>query len=384
MAVHFSPEEQSQELMEILQSSNLHYAAQVTPFSIYITVRKKFRKASNFVTSNLIPKQPSHVNILNENLESLQRDHEDKLKQKEFEYSKLKVANDLLEEKLVKEEVTKLELETELEEKSLECHEIKVTNNILQERIEKVELESIADHEDKERLNEKVEFLLASVKRSTEETLSMERKLNDAKKANKKIRKESVILNEKVEFLEHSNKILEEEYEKVQNDKKLSDTHNNSYSVSTKNTMTHLSSFSSSPKSSTFDLTPNLQAAEPVIPQDSSIIYSADPRKPFPPFREPQDSSTIYPDHRKPFPPYSEPKDFSAFNPIHQIGNVVTGKLFPPCENDNTGKPLAQDGNNNSAVETKNVDLFNEAKFVDDQKTSTDAIKKSMFYFGGC
>jgi hypothetical protein len=38
----------------------------------------------------------------------------------------------------------------------------------------------------------------------------------------------------------------------------------------------------------------------------------------------------------------------------------------------------------NSAVETKNVDLFNEAKFVDDQKTSTDAIKKSMFYFGGC
>ena len=35
-----TPEDQARELMKFLESSNLHYAAQVTPFSMYITVRK--------------------------------------------------------------------------------------------------------------------------------------------------------------------------------------------------------------------------------------------------------------------------------------------------------------------------------------------------------
>ena len=74
-ASNFSPEEKFKELMAFLQSSNLHYAAQVTPFSLYITDRKKFGKASNFVIPDLASSQPSEISIPNEELISLKKDH---------------------------------------------------------------------------------------------------------------------------------------------------------------------------------------------------------------------------------------------------------------------------------------------------------------------
>ena len=48
MAATFeSPEGHCRELIRTLQSTNLHYFVQETPFSLYVTVRKKFVK--NFV-----------------------------------------------------------------------------------------------------------------------------------------------------------------------------------------------------------------------------------------------------------------------------------------------------------------------------------------------
>ena len=194
----FSPEEQAKELMVFLQSSNLHYAAQVTPFSLYITVRKKFRKHSNFVVSDPNSSQAPKINLPNEPRETLQKDHENVLKQKACDCHELKVAKELLEERLERSEAFKLDLETELDEKSLECHELKVTNDILQDKLQKAESEFTTVQENKDMLNEKVEFLAASVIRATEETLNMERKLTEAKKVIKKNKIESEILREKV------------------------------------------------------------------------------------------------------------------------------------------------------------------------------------------
>ena len=144
----------------------------------------------------------------------MQKDHENVLKQKARDCHELKVAKELLEERLERSEAFKLDLETELDEKSLECHELKVTNDILQDKLQKAESEFTTVQENKDMLNEKVEFLAASVIRATEETLNMERKLTEAKKVIKKNKKESKILL----------KMLEEEKDKLQKDIKLSET----------------------------------------------------------------------------------------------------------------------------------------------------------------
>ena len=39
---HYSPEKNSEQILQCVRSSNLHFQVQETPFSIYITVRKKF------------------------------------------------------------------------------------------------------------------------------------------------------------------------------------------------------------------------------------------------------------------------------------------------------------------------------------------------------
>ena len=142
-------------------------------------------------------------------------------------------------------------------------------------------------------MNEKMEFLVTSVKRSTEETLNMERKLMDAKKVIKKNVKETGLLKEKVEHFEHSNKMLIEENGQFRNDMSLSEAQTDLHSVSNK-----ITSFSSS-ESSTLYLVPdiNLQGTKSRLLQESSTTYS-DSRKPFPHFSETEELLTF-----KPFPP---------------------------------------------------------------------------------
>ena len=46
VANQFAPEVQARQLMMDLHSSNLHYVVKETPYSLYLTVRKRFRKGS--------------------------------------------------------------------------------------------------------------------------------------------------------------------------------------------------------------------------------------------------------------------------------------------------------------------------------------------------
>ena len=131
----------------------------------------------------------------------------------------------MLEDKLKKARDDESNLQVELEEKYLESHELKATNNILHEKLQKAEAKLIeyckSAKKEKDELDEKVEFLANSVMRSTEETLSMERKLTVAKKEIKKIKKENFSLNQRLEAVEEPTKMLTEGSDSLLNNKKV-------------------------------------------------------------------------------------------------------------------------------------------------------------------
>jgi hypothetical protein len=122
MAVtNFSPEEKARDLLMHLNSSDLHYSAQVFPFSLYISVRKKL-KTSNIVIQDQTSHQLSYINMPSETLYALKSDFENELKQKALEYNELKVEKELLEEKLENMKDSIDDIKTEIAEKSLQSH----------------------------------------------------------------------------------------------------------------------------------------------------------------------------------------------------------------------------------------------------------------------
>jgi hypothetical protein len=325
----FSPVDQARELMKFLQSSNLHFTAQVTPFSMYITVRKKFRNTSHCVIQEQV--EPSKISIPKETIESWKSELENNLKQKDSECHELERSLNLLKDKLEKAADVRNDLEAELEEKCVESHELKSTNSILQEKLQTAEAKfleySSAASEETVKLAEKVEFLGASVMRSTEETLNMERKLIEAKKVIKKFK------SEKLDILEKP---------KVSNNSKL---------VISKNTQTDLSSFSSSPGSSTpFSVSDNDQHCS-----ETGALKVSCPRKA---------------ESMKSFPPFSSKQDLEPFNLFPPFGNVMPGQLF-------SGQPFPpyQDGNNNPKAVIKKSEALNETEFENVRDSTRAAIK---------
>ena len=153
---------------------------------------------------------------------SKEQDLDNQLKQKALKCHELQTSINLLEDKLKKARDDESNLQVELEEKYLESHELKVTNNILHEKLQKAEAKLIeyckSVKEEKDELDEKLEFL---VMRSTEETLSMERKLTVAKKEIKKIKKENFSLNQRLEAVEEPTKMLTEGSDSLLNNKKV-------------------------------------------------------------------------------------------------------------------------------------------------------------------
>jgi hypothetical protein len=175
--------------------------------------------------------------------------------------------------------------------------------------------------------------------RSTEETLNMERKLIEAKKTIKKIKKEN-------ETLETPNKILKVESDKLLSNKKHFKVSNSLQSVKSQNAQKDISSISTSPESSTsFSVSDNSQH-----PPKPGVL---------------QVSSQTKVEPIKPFPPYSTTQDLEPFNPFPLFGNVVLGQLFSPFSNIHTGKPLppSQDGNNNPKDVTKESEAPDETEF---------------------
>jgi hypothetical protein len=81
MVTQISPEDQARDLMKFLQNSNLHFTAQVTPFSLYITVRKKFRNNSNLVIQDQSPQEPPNISIPQKKVQTCKSEFENQLNQ---------------------------------------------------------------------------------------------------------------------------------------------------------------------------------------------------------------------------------------------------------------------------------------------------------------
>jgi hypothetical protein len=155
--------------------------------------------------------------------------------------------------------------------------------------------------EDKDILKENYEFFVASVKRSTEETLSMERKFTDA---NKVINKSGT----KIVNLKQTNKMLKDENDKFKSDMKLSNSEAKTTLkiVSRKESQKSSSLFSSSSESPNLHLFPdsNLQPTKKKVPQVDIPSFSK---------------------AKKTFPPMT-------FNSFHPNETMVSGKLFSPFQ----------------------------------------------------
>ena len=359
-----SPEKQARELMMNLQSSQLHYVTQETPFSLYITVRKKYRENSKDVVPVLPSVETSEANISMEIHNDMKATLEALLKQKSLEFHKLEATKNVIEGKLLEVSAAKTNLEVELDEKALECHELKVTNNIFQEKLQKAEAYHIefcnTVKQDKDTLGEKIEFLVTSNKRSTEETLSMEKKYIDGKKVTKKLKNEICLLKEELDSLEQANKKFEKENYNLHSEKKFSEP-----KYSPHQELLSKPFHTNFPTSLEKLPTPSSQQKAPTValPSDSNSTKSeflhAPPsnisleRKPFSPasdLKKTSPSGDLHPG--KPFPHASELKKTSPTRDLHPgkpFPHPPELRGFPPTGYIDPGKPFppSQEKNNN-------------------------------------
>ena len=252
----------------------------------------------------------------------------------------------------------KTSLADELEETVVECHELKVSNNMFLEKLQKAE----ADHiefcntvkQEKDTLSEKVEFLVSSIKRSTEETLSMEKKFDDGKKVVKKHKNEICLLKQELNILEQSNKKLEEQNYNLQSDQKLSEPNSSPlHGALSKSCKTDF------PTRLEKITTPSSQQTAPTVTLASNPRSSKSKT-----FHSPSSNFSL---NRKPFPPVSEfKKTFPSSADVHPGKPFPHAselkKIFPPTRDLDPGNPFphSQESNNNSEDLNRKNETFGE------------------------
>ena len=83
-----TPQHHCRDFVETLQSSNLHYFVQETPFSLYVTVRKRFRNNS-ISGSAILRVNPTQV--VKDNESQVKLENELRLKNIEFEKARASI-----------------------------------------------------------------------------------------------------------------------------------------------------------------------------------------------------------------------------------------------------------------------------------------------------
>ena len=331
------------ELMTNLHSSNLHYVTQETPFSLYVTVRKRLRETSLIrPPESKSLKEPTDYDI--KDLEDGKKILENELKEKTLVCDKVRDTEKLLQVRLEK-------ADDELLDKTIECDQFRDRNTFLQEKLEKAEADlldktlecnknvfllekfekveskllntSKTAREEKDKIVEKNKFLITSVKRSTEETLAMEKKFDNAKKATKSKETEICSLKQKLEAMTQTNKKLEDD-----NNNHLSNVPQDFQSPKSNLRATSISS-----QTSNFVLTsdPHESKSLQQKPFQDSAAGSSKHGKPFPPFQKLEhmtDSDTKKP---FPFPPHLHT---TKHLPHFVDGHWGHGELFPPYSKD--------------------------------------------------
>ena len=192
-----SPEDQCSKVLSEIRSSNLHYLVQESPFSLYITVRKKFSKTSPKNTQTL-----TSLSISSENLEP-------KVNTLETQNRKLK---------------------SELEKKDIEVAEAKNVLTLLQEKLEKAEADfykqSNKFKEAKEETSSEIKLLKESITKSNEEIKNHKKSLCDVNKIIKIKEKENYTLQQNLENYQEKNKALKDSNSNLKKDKQKSEKSN--------------------------------------------------------------------------------------------------------------------------------------------------------------
>ena len=188
-----SPQKLSDGIVQCVRSSNLHFTLQETPFSLYITVRKKlFREVVEAPTENEELKQ--ELTTIKEQFENVDKENKElkqliDKKEKELKYS----------ENVVQDISLKLEnARAEIQEVTTKNNDTTKKQNILTEA------------------NKKVNDELARIK-SASDNLKLD--LRETKKALKTKEKEEIRISSKMENLEFSLKNLKQEKNEAINEK---------------------------------------------------------------------------------------------------------------------------------------------------------------------
>ena len=217
-------------LIHKIRDSGLNFSCQETPYSFYITLRKSFIKSRltqpKFAISETSDLKEKFEKILARNItlennsKQLQKEVEDLLEENKAAQMIAKNLQNQNDEKdalidSLESSIKNLtgdfhsmegrnkKLETESRGRTAECIELKNTKNLLEEKLKITESKLLDQfkkaEEEREKLDEKFKFLQDSVMRSTEETLAMENKLFETRKALKKVKKENETLKENLE-----------------------------------------------------------------------------------------------------------------------------------------------------------------------------------------
>ena len=178
-----SPEEHCRDFIEKLQSSNLHYVVQETPFSLYVTVRKRFRAGPS------TPPPPATTSKFASESAFMMLENELRLKNIDLKNAETTI-------RTLKESVEKEKETVQLLEEKVELAESEVYKTW--ERVKK----------EKAKDSDTINYLRDAEKRSSEESISMERKLVVANRKAKNNEKENIDVLNKLEELEKTNKKL--------------------------------------------------------------------------------------------------------------------------------------------------------------------------------
>ena len=179
--------------MSDIQSSNLTYVTQETPYSLYITLRKKFTHAQ--------PYSPTQSSISDET-----------------------AALDILGLKLKSLEASNNNLKGDLAQKCKENAKAMEDSKIIQEQLAKVEADVVKHcnklKAGKEEQAEEIKLLKESIKKSSDEIKHLNKSLSDRNKSLKLKEKENYNLHQNLENMQEKNKVLKDAKNKLKVDQK--------------------------------------------------------------------------------------------------------------------------------------------------------------------
>ena len=188
-----SPQKLSDGILQCVRSSNLHFTIQETPFSLYITVRKKlFREVIEAPTETEELKR--ELTIIKEKFKNIEQEN------REFKHLIDKKENELKHCENVVQDLTQ-----KLEKAKAEIKEVKARNN-----------DTIKKHDVLVNTNKKVHEDLV---RSKSESENLKLDLRETKKALKTKEKEEIRISSKMENLESSLKNLKQEIKEAVHEK---------------------------------------------------------------------------------------------------------------------------------------------------------------------